>query len=102
MEEILFLTTKISFRVQVWDAVSAAAITFTNDDYDDVAYVVENNLLVISVNDELKRVPNVEVLNEAKIKSCLLPTGDEGKAGITLENGTEFSCDLLVSVSFLI
>lgn len=82
----------------MWDAVSGAAITFTDDDCDDVAYVVENNLLVLSVNDELKQASKVEVLNEAKIKSCLLPTGDKCKVGITLENGTEFSCDLLVSV----
>lgn len=81
----------------MWDALSDVMITFNADDLSEtVAYIVENNLLISSVLKELKYVSNVTILNEAKVKNYHLSYEDGQKHKITMENGNEYTCNLLV------
>lgn len=73
-------------------------ITFNHDDLSEVlAYIVENDVLLASVEKELKQIQNVTVINEARIKSYGLPDEKQEITRVELENGTSFSCKLLVS-----
>ncbi|XP_025833722.1 ubiquinone biosynthesis monooxygenase COQ6, mitochondrial [Agrilus planipennis] len=83
--------------MQVWDAVSDAMIQFNQDDYlDNVAYIVENDLLLHSVNRELAHVQNVNVLYQAIVDSLKLPDVNSDTSKVLLENGKSFTCDLLL------
>lgn len=78
-------------------------ITFNSEDMSEiVAYIVENNLLLSSVLTELKELPSVTVINEAKIKNYFLSQSKDNLNVVQLENGKQFSCDLLVSVLIII
>lgn len=72
-------------------------ITFNNDDLSEVeAYIVENDLLLAAVGQELRKVENVTVINEAKVKSIQLPLDKSGVVAVNLEDGSTFQCKLLV------
>lgn len=87
-----------NIQMQVWDAISDASITFGDEtSQDDISYVVENGLVIDSVNKELNNIENVEVLYETKVKSYHLPENEEGKVNLCLENGLNYKCELLVS-----
>lgn len=84
-------------RLQVWDALSEAMITFDNDDLlETVAYVVENDTLLGAVGKEVVKT-NVQVVNEAKVKSYVLPRDSGSFTKVNLENGNNYTCKLLVS-----
>ncbi|XP_063908111.1 ubiquinone biosynthesis monooxygenase COQ6, mitochondrial isoform X2 [Zophobas morio] len=84
-------------RMQVWDASSEAAITFENDGFEEpVAYIVENDLLLDAVRNELQNVNTVEVVYQAKVESCRPPREGEDEVNLGLENGTSYTCDLLL------
>lgn len=70
---------------------------------DDVAYIVENDLLQDSVNKELKstEVSNVKIVYDTKISGYeLAKSVDEPKSLIKMSNGDVYSCHLLVSFVF--
>lgn len=78
-------------------------ITFNHEELNDVlAYIVENDVLLAAVGDELKKVPNVTVVNEAKIRSYGLPKDKEEVTKVDLENGTSYTCNLLVRKMILL
>lgn len=77
-------------------------ITFNHENFQkDVAYIVENDVLLNAVNQELASSDNsnqVEVIYNSKIKDYTL--GEKSKDGETLvhmENGDTYACKLLVS-----
>lgn len=70
-------------------------ITFDDDFSEDIAYIVENDLLLTAVGKELKQLPNVSVVYDAKIKEYVLPVEDDCK--VILEDGTTYDTNLLVS-----
>ncbi|XP_049782232.1 ubiquinone biosynthesis monooxygenase COQ6, mitochondrial [Schistocerca cancellata] len=101
-ENIYKTRCKAVKKMQVWDALSDAMITFNNDGMaEEIAYIVENDLLVDSVSKCLEeRTSNVEVIYEAKVKNCKLPSSDvlsgaHDLAQIEMEDGTSYSCRLL-------
>lgn len=53
-------------------------------------------MIIDSVNKELKTIENVDV-NDTIVKSYYLPTHQEENVSITLENGVNYKCQLLVS-----
>ncbi|XP_017876417.1 ubiquinone biosynthesis monooxygenase COQ6, mitochondrial-like [Ceratina calcarata] len=84
-------------KMQVWDACSDAMIVF-NEDYvtDEVAYIVENDLLLHAVNKQLSEKENVNVIYNSKVENINLPKTPEENAEIQLQNGKRFKAKLLV------
>ncbi|KAG7298001.1 hypothetical protein JYU34_018761 [Plutella xylostella] len=88
-------------HMQVWDACSDALITFSSSEImdDDVAYIVENDVLLHAVNTELKspEVSNVNVVYGAKIANYELPkTASDSRSLVRMGNGDVYSCQLLI------
>lgn len=82
----------------MWDGVSDAFIVFKPDNIcDDVAYVVENDLILSAVGKVLQDINNVDIVYEAKINKYQLPEPDQNFVQVELENGTKYTCNLLVS-----
>ncbi|KAF2897094.1 hypothetical protein ILUMI_09075 [Ignelater luminosus] len=84
-------------RMQVWDALSDAMITFNHDELSEmVAYIVENDVLLAAVGKELEQLQNVTTINEAKIKEYQLPKKHEDTSTINMEDGTTYTCNVLL------
>ncbi|KAI8425113.1 hypothetical protein MSG28_006964 [Choristoneura fumiferana] len=88
-------------NMQVWDACSDAIITFNSAEIldEDVAYIVENDVLQHAVNTELtsSEIKNVEIIYGAKISGYELPTNNTTDSLVKMNNGDVYSCRLLVS-----
>ncbi|KDR03814.1 Ubiquinone biosynthesis monooxygenase COQ6, partial [Zootermopsis nevadensis] len=87
-------------KMQVWEACSDAMITFSHDDMaEDIAYIVENDVLLAAVNKEVKELTeNLTVMHESKIKGYELPQcyGTTCDVRVHLENGPSYVCSLLI------
>jgi hypothetical protein len=90
----------------VWEACSDAMITFSHDAMvEDIAYIVENDVLLAAVNREVQELTeNLTVIHEAKIKGYELPQryGTTCDVRVHLENGSSYVCSLLVSIIYSI
>ena len=84
-------------KMQVWDACSDAMIVF-NEDYlnEEIAYIVENDLLLHAVNKQLINKENVNIIYNSKVENIKLPKIPEENAEIQLEDGTKYKAKLLV------
>lgn len=77
-------------------------ITFQGDTLaDDMAYIVENDILVHSVLQEIKKLPNIVLQNNSKIDAVQLATDANHLGYVTLKTGEQFSCSLMVSFDFV-
>ncbi|XP_034833848.1 ubiquinone biosynthesis monooxygenase COQ6, mitochondrial isoform X1 [Maniola hyperantus] len=90
-------------HMQVWDACSEALISFSSSDIldDDVAYIVENDVLMEAIITELKSdaVKNVDIVYGAKIAGYVLPKSVQSAGTgsvVQMENGDSYICDLLI------
>ncbi|XP_059053206.1 ubiquinone biosynthesis monooxygenase COQ6, mitochondrial [Achroia grisella] len=88
-------------HMQVWDASSDALISFNSADImdDDVAYIVENDLLLHAVNKELTStdIKNVNIVYGAKISGYELSKHEASSNNIVkMNNGDTYSCQLLI------
>ncbi|XP_050353848.1 ubiquinone biosynthesis monooxygenase COQ6, mitochondrial [Nymphalis io] len=88
-------------HMQVWDACSDALISFCSSDIldDDITYIVENDVLLESINKELKSsIKNVEIVYGAKVIGYELSKGGHDSQGniVKMHNGDTYSCDLLI------
>lgn len=102
-EKISKARCKAVKKMQIWDALSDAMITFNHDEMtEEIAYIVENDLLVDTVSKCLEEsTSNVEVIYNAKVKNCKIPSSDvlsgaHDLAQIEMEDGTSYSCRLLI------
>lgn len=70
-----------------------------NEDYltKEIAYIVENDLLLHAVNKQLTDKENVNVIYNSKIENIKLPKTLEENAQIQLQDGTKYKAKLLVS-----
>ncbi|KAJ0173671.1 hypothetical protein K1T71_010820 [Dendrolimus kikuchii] len=88
--------------MQVWDACSDAMISFSSAENldDDVAYIVENDVLLHAVNTELNTSENksLNIVYGSRIAEYQLPSSGEMKPNSTvkLSNGDTYSCQLLI------
>ncbi|XP_012149973.2 ubiquinone biosynthesis protein COQ6, mitochondrial isoform X1 [Megachile rotundata] len=84
-------------KMQVWDACSDAMIVF-NEDYlaEEIAYIVENDLLLHGVNKQLTEKENVNVVYDSKVESIKLPVNEGDNAEIQLQNGKTYKTKLLI------
>ncbi|XP_070167133.1 ubiquinone biosynthesis monooxygenase COQ6, mitochondrial [Polyergus mexicanus] len=84
-------------KMQVWDACSDAMITFNEDHLsEDLAYIVENDLLLHAVNKQLSQKENVTVIHESKITDVKLPKTSAEFASVQLQSGKQYAARLLV------
>lgn len=86
-------------QMQVWEANSDALIKFHHDNFaDDVACIVENDLILHSMLNIVNKSSNVELKNSAKITDIKLPASDclTESPEITLNDGEKITCDLLI------
>ncbi|VVD01604.1 unnamed protein product, partial [Leptidea sinapis] len=88
-------------NMQVWDACSDAMITFNSSELldNDVAYIVENDVLLHAINKELTASgENVDIVYGAQIQGYKLPqSSDAGEDNVVMmSNGDQYSCQLLI------
>uniref|UniRef100_A0A1B0ANX9 Ubiquinone biosynthesis monooxygenase COQ6, mitochondrial n=1 Tax=Glossina palpalis gambiensis TaxID=67801 RepID=A0A1B0ANX9_9MUSC len=86
-------------QMQVWESNSDALIQFQHDHFaEDVACIVENDLILDAVYTELKNsAPNVKVRNKSQIMEVKLPLGKgQSCPEIKLQSNEKFSCDLVI------
>ncbi|XP_026315095.1 ubiquinone biosynthesis monooxygenase COQ6, mitochondrial [Hyposmocoma kahamanoa] len=87
--------------MQVWDACSDALISFSSSEVfdDDLAYIVENDLLLNAINQELS-TNNVDVVYGAKIAEYQLlrrdNSGNDPESLVKMSNGDVYACKLLI------
>lgn len=93
INEARFATVK---RLQLMDALSDASITFGESSDEDISYIVENNLIIDAMKKEIKTTNNVETCYESKIKKYHIPGIEDSHVNISLENGVEYTCDILI------
>lgn len=76
-------------------------ITFQGDALtDDMAYIVENDVLVHSVLQEIEKHPNIVMQNNSKIETVQLADEAHNLGLVTLKTGEQYSCSLMVSFIF--
>lgn len=68
----------------------------------NVAYIVENDVVLYAVLKELDKNTNVSVKTETKIESVSLVKNEQNVNLVTMKTGEIYSCDLLVSNFFII
>ncbi|EFN75738.1 ubiquinone biosynthesis monooxygenase COQ6, mitochondrial isoform X3 [Harpegnathos saltator] len=84
-------------KMQVWDACSDAMITFNEDYlYEELAYIVENDLLLHAVNKQLSQKENVTTIYNSKVADIKLPNTSEEYSTIQLQSGKRYKASLLV------
>ncbi|XP_023299332.2 ubiquinone biosynthesis monooxygenase COQ6, mitochondrial [Lucilia cuprina] len=98
-ERMLNARVKPVKQMQVWESNSDALIQFQHDHFaQDVACIVENDLMLDAVYSQLKdAAPNVLVRNLSRISEVKLPS-DTGKgvSEVTLQSGEKFTCELII------
>lgn len=78
---------------KVWDSCSDALITFNHDNFmGDVAYIVENDVLMQSILNELEPFTNITIQNDAKIEQVLLERDGLPFGKVQLATGGKFYC----------
>lgn len=72
-------------------------ITFNKDNFSgNVAYIVENDVMVHSILKELEPFENITLRNDAKIERISLERDGSTYSNVQLANGEHFSAELLV------
>lgn len=86
----------------MWDCRSDALITFNHNNFiGDLAYIVENDVLLYGILNELKSIPNVTLKNNARISSVMLNCDNSTYGEVHLASGEQYSADLIVRTFFL-
>ncbi|XP_047201282.1 ubiquinone biosynthesis monooxygenase COQ6, mitochondrial isoform X3 [Girardinichthys multiradiatus] len=102
-EHITRMRYKPYKRMQVWDACSDALITFDKEDLlDEMAYIVENDIVVAAITRQLDALPeNVQVKYKSKVVKYTWPTPHHAAESVpwvkvTLANGETLQTKLLI------
>ncbi|XP_076666293.1 ubiquinone biosynthesis protein COQ6, mitochondrial [Andrena cerasifolii] len=84
-------------KMQVWDASSDAMIEFNEGNLaNEIAYVVENDLLLHAVNKQLEEKENVNVIYASEVENIKLPKTQGDNAEVQLQNGNKYKTKLLI------
>lgn len=82
----------------MWDACSDAAITFGKADLsDEIAWIVENDLVQSSLIKEVMQHSNIDVQYNRKVSNYKIPASEDQPVQVTLEDGSLLTTDLIVS-----
>lgn len=102
-EHITKMRCKPYKRMQVWDACSDALITFDKEDLlDEMAYIVENDVIVAAITRQLDTLPeNVQVKYKSKVVKYTWPMPHHAAESIpwvkvTLADGETLQAKLLI------
>ncbi|XP_032402790.1 ubiquinone biosynthesis monooxygenase COQ6, mitochondrial [Xiphophorus hellerii] len=102
-EQVTRMRCKPYKRMQVWDACSDALITFDKEDLlDEMAYIVENDIVVAAITRQLDAMPeNVQVKYKTKVVKYTWPMPHHAAESIpwvkvTLANGETLQTKLLI------
>lgn len=63
----------------------------------DVAYIIENDVLLYAIEKEIAQNPNVTMLNDSRIDRVRLACEGHSSNRVYLKSGEVFSAELLVS-----
>ncbi|KAG7204077.1 hypothetical protein KM043_001928 [Ampulex compressa] len=84
-------------KMQVWDACSDAMITFNEDHLsEELAYIVENDLLLHAVTKQVLEKENVKLIYNSRVEEIKLPTMAIGNSEIRLQDGKKYTTELLI------
>ncbi|XP_055849080.1 ubiquinone biosynthesis monooxygenase COQ6, mitochondrial [Episyrphus balteatus] len=84
-------------QMQVWDGSSDALITFNHDNFsENVACIIENDLMLDAIYTQLETAQNVTILNKSMVGDVKLRMDGNPKNVVSLKNGDSMSCDLLI------
>uniref|UniRef100_A0A8C5CWY7 Ubiquinone biosynthesis monooxygenase COQ6, mitochondrial n=1 Tax=Gadus morhua TaxID=8049 RepID=A0A8C5CWY7_GADMO len=104
-DHIMKMRCKPYQKMQVWDACSDALITFDKDDLqDEMAYIVENDVVVAALTRQLDSLPDiVKVKYRSRVVQYTWPTPYQSDGGVpwvqvTLASGETLSTRLLVGI----
>ncbi|CAO1429231.1 unnamed protein product [Diamesa tonsa] len=96
-DHIKSIRYKPVMQMQVWDGVSNERIDFQHTSLaDSVACIVENDLILEALYRQLQTLNNIEIKNESRLESCILPKDGAQTSEVTLKSGENYSCDLLI------
>ena len=92
----------------MWDSCSDSIIAFNQQQFEEnLAYIVENDVLSAAVSSQLEALENVEVRFNSKVKGYTLPdsgsSSTESKenshlAQVHMDDGNTYTSKLLVSM----
>lgn len=68
---------------------------------DEVAYIVENDVLIHAILKEIEKNSNIEIKNNSKIEKVRLQRDGYVNGTVHLKSGEEYSSELLVSNTLL-
>lgn len=84
-------------HMRVWESHSDAMITFnSNGSIKDLAYIVENDVLLFSILEKLEKCDNVEMKTGTKIDRISLQQDETMSNEVHLTTGEHFTAELLV------
>ena len=84
------------------DAIFVDIFQSIYDLSEEIAYIVENDLILNSLAHETENVPGkLEIRYQTRIADYGLPQEEEKPAQVTLNDGTSLSADLIVSISLI-
>ncbi|CAL8300207.1 unnamed protein product [Boreogadus saida] len=102
-DHIMKMRCKPYQKMQVWDACSDALITFDKEDLqDEMAYIVENDVVVAALTRQLDSLPdNVKVKYRSRVVQYTWPTPYQSDGGVpwvqvTLASGETLNTRLLI------
>jgi ubiquinone biosynthesis monooxygenase Coq6 len=84
-------------KMEVW-GITGENIHFNHPEFmGNVAYIVENDLILESLYDRVDRLKNIEIVNGTGVENCEFVKPQEIEVNtVKTKHGEEFSCDLLV------
>lgn len=81
----------------MWDSYSDALITFNHEDFvGELAYIVENDVLIFAILNELKSNTNLNIKNATRINGLMFEGDGRTHNEIHLATGEVISADLIV------
>lgn len=84
-------------KMQIWDGLSDAFITFNNNDSEeDIGYVIENDLVLKGSTEEADCLENVNIRYGEKINNYHINDYKEKENAIILSDGSVLKCKLLL------
>uniref|UniRef100_A0A8R1I7N8 Ubiquinone biosynthesis monooxygenase COQ6, mitochondrial n=1 Tax=Caenorhabditis japonica TaxID=281687 RepID=A0A8R1I7N8_CAEJA len=83
-------------RLFVFDSCSTSEIEFERGQNEEVAYIIENDLIVGSLFEKMTEYKNIDVKTSVKVDECSIPNSLEHLAYVKLENGDVIETSLLI------
>lgn len=94
------ISHNLHFFPKIWgNGSKRIATTFSTEDdglYDNLAYIVENDILIAAVMKSITSYDNIEVMHNSHAKDFVLPKNEEEAVILTVNDDVSLECNLLV------